>query len=260
MRSGADPIPLKKWFAEMRLAAAIGIAYLAAAWLGLAFLAKSENIVAVYWPAAGFAAGVLIILGPSWRLSVAAGVIAATIAAHLIAHRHVWEAPAFGVCNAAEVLIVAWLIERWFGRGFKLGDLPHVMGLFVAAAIGAGLAAAGATATLELLGQPTAPAVTIWLLWFAADALGIVTVAPVLIGLPPASHRAWPSLELAEGSIALVALTVAGTLVFALPPGPWATVVPAASLFPFVLWVAGRCQPVFAAAAAAILAASSLER
>ena len=254
-RSGTDPIPLKKWFAELRLVPAVAIAYLAAAWLGLALLAKSENLIAVYWPAAGLAAGVLIVLGPASRLPVAAGVAAATVAAHLMANRNVWEAPAFAVCNAGEVLLVAWLIERWFGRRFRLEDIPQVTGLFLAAVIGAGLAAAGATATLELFGQTTAPPLTIWLLLFASDALGIVTLAPVLIGLASASRRALPTRELVEGSIALMAMAVTGTLVFALPPGLWATVVPAASLFPFVLWVAARCRPVFAAAAAFVIAA-----
>ena len=43
-------------------------------------------------------------------------------------------------------------------------------------------------------------------------------------------------------------------LVVSLPREPWATVVPIALLFPVLLWLAARCRPVFAAAAAFIVA------
>ena len=43
-------------------------------------------------------------------------------------------------------------------------------------------------------------------------------------------------------------------LVIFLPREPWATVVPIALLFPILLWLAARCRPVFAAAAAFIVA------
>jgi PAS domain-containing protein len=42
-------------------------------------------------------------------------------------------------------------------------------------------------------------------------------------------------------------------VVIALPPEPWTTVVPIALLFPVLLWIAARCQPIFAAAAAFIV-------
>ena len=42
-------------------------------------------------------------------------------------------------------------------------------------------------------------------------------------------------------------------IVIALPPEPWTTVVPIALLFPVLLWIAARCRPVFAAAAAFIV-------
>ena len=42
-------------------------------------------------------------------------------------------------------------------------------------------------------------------------------------------------------------------IVIALPPEPWTTVVPIALLFPVLLWIAARCRPIFAAAAAFIV-------
>ena len=51
-----------------------------------------------------------------------------------------------------------------------------------------------------------------------------------------------------------LAITVMSALVIFLPRVSWATVVPIALLFPLLLWLAARCQPVFAAAAAFIIA------
>jgi C4-dicarboxylate-specific signal transduction histidine kinase len=42
-------------------------------------------------------------------------------------------------------------------------------------------------------------------------------------------------------------------IIVSLPPEPWATVVPAALVFPILLWLAARCPPVFAAAGASIV-------
>src|SRR5258706_1501539 len=237
----------------MRLVVAVGMAYFVAAWLGLTLLTNPEN-VAVLWPASGIAAGVLIMLGPQSRLPVAVGVIVASLAAHVLANKNAWAAPAFALCNAGEVVLAAGLIRRWCGPGSNLETLPHVLGLFWAAARGAGLAAVGASAAIALFRQPTVPPFAIWSLWFASDALGIVTMAPVLIGLGPASRQGLEPRELTEGTIALVALTVASVQVFALRPGPWATVVPPAVLLPVVLWLAARCRPVVAAAAVLIIA------
>ena len=99
----------------------------------------------------------------------------------------------------------------------------------------------------------TAPLLTTWHHWFASDALGIVTVAPLLIGLAAAAREPPPRSELIEGGTALAALAAMGALVIGLPQEPWATVVPVALLFPMLLWLAARCRPVFAAAAAFIV-------
>jgi PAS domain-containing protein len=53
--------------------------------------------------------------------------------------------------------------------------------------------------------------------------------------------------------IALASLIVMSVIVIALPQEPWTTIVPIALLFPVLLWIAARCRPVFAAAAAFIV-------
>src|SRR5277367_3650383 len=70
------------WAVGVVLAIAVGFAYFMAARLSLALLTKPDG-VAVFWPAAGISAGVLIAFGPGARWPVAAGAMAATILANL---------------------------------------------------------------------------------------------------------------------------------------------------------------------------------
>jgi hypothetical protein len=59
---------------------------------------------------------------------VASGTIVATIIAGLIAGRNIWISTALALCNTGEALLVAWLIERYFGSGFSLNRLRNVLG------------------------------------------------------------------------------------------------------------------------------------
>jgi hypothetical protein len=92
-----------------------------------------------------------------------------------------------------------------------------------------------------------------WLHWFASDVVGIITVAPLVIGLAEAVREPPPRNEILEGIAALVALGVMTVIIVSLPPKPWQTMIPVALLFPILLWVAAHCRPGFAAAAAFIV-------
>src|SRR5262245_30210621 len=100
------------------LAIAVAIAYFLGACLGLALLTKPDG-VAVFWPAAGISAGLLIAFGQRTRWPVATGVMAATVAANLLGDRNLGSAVVFALCNAAEAVLVAWLIERQLGSHFN---------------------------------------------------------------------------------------------------------------------------------------------
>jgi PAS domain S-box-containing protein len=244
---------MRRWGRSIGLAVAVGVAYFLAARLSLALLTKPDG-VAVFWPASGVAAGVLIALGPGARLPVAAGAMAATITANLLGDRTLASAVVFALCNAGEAVITAWLIEHYCGAGFSLGRLRHVLALLAAAIVGTTVSGIGGTLGFKYLHSSTAPVLVTWEHWFASDALGIVTIAPLLIGLAAAARAPPPRSEIIEGILALVALAVMSGLVILLPRESWAIVVPIAMLFPLLLWLAARCRPVFSAAAAVIAA------
>jgi integral membrane sensor domain MASE1 len=202
-RTRDDPTPSRT--GAIGLAVAVGIAYFIAAQLGLAFLAKPDG-VAVFWPAAGVSSGVLIALGREARLPVTSGVMVATIIANLMGDRNVWSATVFALCNAGEALLTAWLIEHYFGSGFRLGRLRNVLGLLAAAIVATAASGIGGTVAFKLFHSATAPFWTIWGHWFASDAVGIVTVAPLMIGFAKALRKRPPPNEIIEGIVALVVL------------------------------------------------------
>jgi integral membrane sensor domain MASE1 len=131
-----------------------------------------------------------------------------------------------------------------------------VLGLAVAAIIGAAVSGIGGTLTFKLFHSTTTPILTIWQHWFASDGLGIITVAPLLIELGSASRDRPPVSELVEGALAVAALAVVSGLAIFLRSDLLATVGPVAVLFAPLLWLAARCRPVFASAAAFIVSLS----
>ena len=240
---------MQQWPGSVALAIAVGIAYFLASRLSLLLITTPDD-VAVFWPAAGVAAGVLIALGPGTRLPVAVGTIVASIPAN---HLGVWSlrtSIVFALCNAGQVLLMSVLIERYFGSAFSLGSLRQVLGLVAAAIVGTAAAAIGGTVGVVLVEGSTAPALTIWYHWLTSNVPGIVAVAPLLIGLVSAVRDPPPRSEIIEGVVVLAALTALSGLIIFLPREPWVI----GLLFPLLLWLAARCRPVFAAAAAFITA------
>src|SRR6516165_10758292 len=96
--AGNDARP---WWIGVGLATAVGVLYFVGARLSLALLTKPDG-VAMFWPAAGISAGLLIACGPRARWPVAAAVMAATVAANLLGDRNFGLAVVFALCNAGE--------------------------------------------------------------------------------------------------------------------------------------------------------------
>jgi signal transduction histidine kinase len=240
------------WVSDVWLAAAVACGYFLAARLGLGLLLQPDG-VAVFWPAAGISSGILIALGPQVRLPVIVAVIAATVGANLLGDRDFWAGASFGVCNAVEALITAATIQRYFKAEFNFDRLQQVLGLVAAAIVSTILSGIGGAVAFKLFHSPTVSMFTSWRHWFASDAVGIIAVAPLVIGLAAAARDPPPRRELTEGAAVLALLTAMTGIIISLPNTPWQTLVPGALIFPMVLWLAARCRPVFAAAGAFIV-------
>src|SRR3982751_5191895 len=107
------------WVGSIGLTIAVAVTYFISARLSLALLTEPDG-VAVFWPAAGIAAGILVGVGPSARLPVIAGVVTATVVANVLGDRNIWSALVFATCNAAEPVLVAAGLQRLFGNPFPL--------------------------------------------------------------------------------------------------------------------------------------------
>jgi PAS domain S-box-containing protein len=240
-----------RWTTSIWVAAVIGSVYALAAKLSLSLL--TPDGVAVFWPAAGVAAGALIALGPRARWPVVIGAMAATIVANLMGDRNVPSAIVFALCNGGEALLTAVLVERYFEQPFDLDRLRQVLGLLGAAIVATTVSGIGGAIGFAVFHGANASFFIAWQNWFASDALGIVTVAPLLIGLASVARDLPARNEVLEGLVALVLLVIMSIVIIMLPRQPWLTAVPIGLLFPVLLWIAARCRPVFAAAAAFIV-------
>jgi PAS domain S-box-containing protein len=247
----SDAGPAWSWMTSIVLAVVMGCVYILSANMSLALL--TPDGVAVFWPAAGIAAGTLIALGPHARWPVVAGTMAATVIANLLGDRNVVSSIVFAVCNAGEALLAAGIIERFFGSPFRLDRLRQVLGLVGAAMVATAVSGVGGALGFVLFHDAKGSIFVTWQNWFASDALGIVTIAPLIIGLASVGREPPARNEAMEGFIALASLVVMSIVVIALPQAPWAKVVPIALLFPILLWIAARCPPFFAAAAAFVV-------
>jgi len=243
-----QPAALLRWPVSALATVAVAIAYFLAARLSLALLAEPDG-VAVFWPAAGLATGLLIAIGPAARWPVVIGVMAATLIANLLGDRNVGASVFFAVANAGESLIAAGLIERSFRPPFELNRMQRVVGFFLATIAGTTVSGAIGTIGFVLFHSTATPVSTIWLHWFASDALGTITVGPLPIGLASLMRQLPPRRALAEGVLALgvVAALCAGMVI--LPNAPWTSELAIAALSPILVWIAARFQPAFIAAA-----------
>src|SRR5271163_973613 len=135
---------IRHWARSVAVAFAVAITYFLASQLSF-FLRTKPDDVAWFWPAGGAAAGILIAIGPGARLPVAVGTMVASIPGNLLGHWSLWTSIVFALCNAGQVVLMAGLIERYFGSAFSLDSLRKVLGLITAAIVGTAAAAIGGT-------------------------------------------------------------------------------------------------------------------
>jgi PAS domain S-box-containing protein len=231
-------------------AGVVAIAYLLAARLGLALLSAHSD-VAVFWPASGLAAGILITFGPRARPALIIGVVVGTVAAGLMSDRSLLTSIFNGSWNAGEALLVAWLLERWFGQSFTFGDLRRVVGFLVAACLATAASGIGGAATMTLLHpETTAPYWDVWREWFLSSWVGLVVVAPLVIGMARTWRNPPSQGEWIEGVGALSLTVVACSYTMAQKSDSWLSFSQGAFVLPLLLWLTARCQPTFAIAGA----------
>ena len=233
-------------------AGVVAVAYFLAAQFGLALRAQPSD-VAVFWPASGIAAGILILMGRRAQPALVIGVVVGTAAANLLSDRHLLTSLLKGASNAGEAVLISWLLARWFGRPFAFGDVRRVLGFLAAAGVAAAVSAIGGATTMTAL-HTTAPFWDVWRAWFLSDGVGIVVVAPLVIGVGQMRRDLLSAHELVEAVGVLALLVLLSTYAVSQPPGAWLSFSPGAVVLPLLLWLAARHPPMFAIAGAFVVA------
>ena len=240
----------------LREAFILATVYFLTAQLGLLLLAQPSK-VAVFWPASGIAAGYLIVSGRRAYSALVIGVVIGTAVANLLGDRSFITSILSGFCNAGEAILVAWLLDRWFGPAFGFGDLRRVLGFFAAAGLAAAASALGGAATMTMF-HTSAPFWEVWRTWFLSDGVGIVVVAPFVVGLV----QLWRELprrgELIEGGAALGLLVVSSWYILSHPTTSWVSFSPGALVLPILLWLAARCHPALTIAGAFVVSSAAI--
>lgn len=214
MKSAADTLPIARLYAireELRLPAITFIAYFLGAEAAFLIGTLSDSIFAPFWPP-NIILFFVLLRSPYtewWKLLLAA--FPAHIAAELQIGMDWPQLTVAFATNCAVALFNAWAL-RWLLVGPPwLGTFRHALVfVVVAVAIGPALVASFGAYVRILGGGPAADYWTYWTEWYLANALGNLTLAPVLLAFSPVngaartpSLRSLPWTEIAIASAAL---------------------------------------------------------
>ncbi len=220
-----------------------GIGYLAGAWIGSTFTITSTGI-AVLWPANAVLLSAFLLRPKSewWLLAVVA------FAAELIVSGTrfpLWAAAGFGVVNLSEAMLAAYLILRWSGASFAFDRINNAARfLLFGPVVSSALAALAGAWIYVLLQQDSSAYLSHWRLWWLGDALGLLLLTPLLIGivhflkdgLPVVSWR-----RFGEFLLLCLLLLLAGPLFLQENAGNYFEFyLPPALVLPFGIWAAVR--------------------
>jgi PAS domain S-box-containing protein len=237
--SPADAAPDKRhalWADLGPVALTVAVFLLA---VGCIHFTREVGRIAAIWPTNAMVLVALLRAPPAnWARYLAAGLVGA-LAADLFLGDSLGVAIGLTGCNFVEVGICAALMRGFAGGDFDLGQQRPLLVFLFAAAIAP--LVSGASAAFVLAGQHHATYLATVKGWYAADALGLFLVTPVLLALTTGSlkelgrtlrrPRGWLSPAVLGGTLALV---------FAQNRAPFYFLIPAAlTLVAFELNLAG---------------------
>jgi PAS domain S-box-containing protein len=227
-------------------AALVGLAYFICARIGVTLLVQPQSI-ASFWPPSGLLVGALVISHRQSWPSILGAVLAATAAVNLLMGKAVAVSLAFALINSFEGFLGVWLLMRCCGPHLTLTTVREVLGLTVLAAV-VSPALAATLATVVVVMELGVPYIWhVWYGWWAADLLGVLLVAPVIItwsAVRVVSFKVARPERIAEAVLLFAAMTLVAVLVFRMQSAPSSMLMPLPYLtFPFLLSAAMRFGP-----------------
>ncbi len=158
----------------------MAVAILALSWVAL-ILARLAGNLATIWPANGLLLGILLTTRrENYVKFLVTGLVASTVGG-ILAQYPLEFSLRLSVVNAIEVVVAVVLVRRHIGPRCDLTVPQNLWRFVLTASIVAPLLAASINALLRVLTGPSA--IAPFVAQFAAHALGIVTVTPIVIAL-----------------------------------------------------------------------------
>lgn len=223
----------------MKALAFIGV-YAIGAWVGHSLVVDPGHIV-LFWPPIGLLLGVLLTTTPSQWPAFLSLAFTTTVALNLLwREQPIAGAVGLALATTVEGATAAGLMRWFFGDRLRFERVNDVFALLaisvlVAAPIAALIGAA--SSYLYLAGD-------FWRelrSWWLGDVLGIVLLTPPVVAAAHAQgDRELPDINrggIAELIVSCVTIALVAALVYGSPPR---TGIPAAILFPTLIWVAAR--------------------
>jgi PAS domain S-box-containing protein len=236
--------------------ALIAAAMFAAHRVGVAFYDPEQGISPI-WPASGVALAALLLAERRQWPSTLGAVFAAALLANFVLGIPGWTGVGFAASNVLECVVAAWLLQVGLATRVSLRRVRDILRLLGAALVATACSALIGAAIMAASGAEFG---TVYRTWLVADVLGILVVAPLLIGWLRSAPE--DAREHVAGALELAAFAVAWTAACALAflrprlPGVW-TADPY-MLLPLLAWAALRFGLREVATALAVLAVTAI--
>ncbi len=246
------------WLGPLFLVILAALGYFLSARVGYVYALPGGLVVV--WPASGFMLACLLLAPPrQWPFLLAGGVLG-NVAADVLAGLSLDVGIAGSLANLLEVWLAAWVVSRLGGHPFKLTTLRQAAALVVGGAIVSNALTAFVGSAVLVRGSHMPP-VNAWLVWWIGDGLGMLAVAPVIIGVSALLRT--PSIiarrTLIEGGLALIALCIVSNAVLGRTPAPQGRLmVDPYVLLPLLFVVAVRFRTSGAAIASLVICATTI--
>ncbi len=225
---------------------AVALVYWIAARLGLSLAFATKQVTAV-WPPSAIAVVALMYGG----YLVAPGIFLGALFANLGLSEPIPTAIAISFGNTLGPVLGVWLFQRCRFEP-DLDRTRNIFGLVtLPGALAMTITAANGTLSLAMSGLiPWSNFGSVFWVWWSGDTLGVILVAPVLLGWLAHPRLDWRGVRLLEISTLFSLLAVVGTAVFLRTTGYQIQYI----VFPLVFWAALRFGQRETATAVALVA------
>ena len=143
---------------------------------------------ATIWPASGLGVGFLLSLRKKHWLPVLLAVFLSVTGLDILDGLTPAISSVYGLCVAAEALLAAVLVNRYFGKKVNFSVFSNVIGFFLIAVV----LSNSLTACLGILAnwlQGRTNFFQIWYTWALADGVGMLLVTPLIVALSEVKVR-----------------------------------------------------------------------